>query len=341
MARRHHRRKSHRASRMKAILSAAAVFLILLASVYIAQMAESRMAVKVENAGKQMTAHTSEDTAQVFMNGQWHEKKNVETLLVMGIDDKGAIAGRDSYNTTSQADFLVLYMQDKDSGETAAIHLNRDTMTDITMLGITGQAAGTRHAQLALAYTYGRGEEDSSRNTAEAVSHLLYGMSVDHYIAVTMDAVPIMNDWVDGVEVEIFDDFSGISDGLVMGEKVTLTGEQAMTYIQARHGLDDSTNLNRMARQRQYASAWMKKAQAYLDDTSAVADLMMRIEDYHYSDCTVEELTEFARRMSQNSDIKIYELAGEAVKGDAYMEYHADDEKIQQLVLELFFRPVN
>lgn len=326
---------------MRIGLSAFAVALVLLLGTVAAQFLESRMAAPVENAGKQMTAHTdAENTAQVFMNGRWYRKKNIETLLVMGVDDFGAITGGDSYNNTKQADFLALYVRDRDSGEGAAIHINRDTMTDITVLGVTGQAAGTRHAQLALAHTYGRGEDDSSKNTVKAVSNLLYGMNVDHYMTLTMDAVPLMNEWVGGVEVEVLEDFTGIDDSLKEGATVKLRGEQALTYVQTRKGLEDSTNLKRMERQRQYAAAWMNEAQDKLGEPEAVAELVLEIEDYHYSDCTVEELNSFAGSMSDNPEMQIYELEGEAVQGENYMEFYADDEAIQQLVLELFYEPV-
>lgn len=335
------RKKNRRNRRLRLCLAAGAVALILLAGAAIAQVLESRMSVKVDNAGKQMTAFSSEENAaQVFMNDQWYKKKDVETLLVMGVDNHGSITSSDSYNNSGRADFLMLFVRDTDSGEQAAIHLNRDTMTDITMLGVTGEAAGVQRAQLALAFTYGRGEGDSSRNTADAVSNLLYGMEIDHYITITMDAVPIMNDWAGGVEVEILDDFTGVDETLVQGEKITLSGEHALNYVQTRKGLDDSSNLQRMKRQRQYAAAWIAKAQNLVQDEKAVANLVLQLSNYHYSDCSAEELAEIARRLSDKADMTIYDLDGKAVQGVDFMEYYVDDEMIQQLVLELFYSPV-
>lgn len=340
MARRH-KRKSRRAGRMRIYLSVAAVLLIFVIGTVGARFLESWTAVEVENAGQQMTAHTNEEsTAQVFMNNQWYQKKNVETLLVMGIDNYGAITGSSSYNNTNQADFLVLFVRDTDTGESKAIHLNRDTMTDITMLGVTGEAVGVQHAQLALAYNYGRGENDSSRNTANAVENLLYGMKVDHYITVTMKAVPIMNDWAGGVEVEISDDFSAVDEALVQGETIRLQGDQALTFVRTRLGMGDSTNINRMERQRKYASAWVDQAQMKLRDTEAVAQLVLKLSDYHYSDCTADEMAEFANELSETPSVEIYELPGEATQGEHYIEYYVDEAALQQLVLEVFFEEV-
>mgnify|MGYP000585160404 FL=1 len=67
-----------------------------------------------------------------------------------------------------------------------------------------------------------------------------------------MDAVPILNDLLGGVEVTVLDDFSGIDDTLIKGETVTLHGDHALTYVRERYGLEDSSNSTRMVRQRQY-----------------------------------------------------------------------------------------
>lgn len=338
---RKHRRKSRNGKLIRLCLAVCAVALVLVFGVVGAQFLEARMTEKVENAGQQMTAHTiEENTAQVFMNGQWYQKKDVETLLVIGIDDFGAVTGSSSYNNTNQADFMMLFVRDAETGESSVIHLNRDTMTDITMLGVTGKAAGTQHAQLALAYNYGQGKQDSSRNTVDAVSNLLYGIEVDHYITVTMDAVPVMNDWAGGVTVEVLDDMTSVDSALALGNEIKLTGEQALAYVRTRMGLDDSTNINRMERQRQYAAAWVETASEQLKDENTAADLVLQMDDHYYSDCTADELVELAERLGSAGTAQIFELPGESVRGAQYMEYYADDEGIQQLVLEVFYSPV-
>ena len=165
-------------------------------------------------------------------------------------------------------------------------------------------------------------------------------MKVDRFITVTMDAVPIMNDWVGGVEVEVRNDFNGIDSALTPGSKVTLVGEQALTYVRTRKGLDDSSNLARMERQRQYAAAWTKKAQEKLSDPQAVAELLTQMGDRHTTDCSVEEIMNFASGLGENTSMDVHPLPGEAVKGREYMEYYVDEEKTQQLILSLFYEPV-
>ena len=50
--------------------------------------------------------------------------------------------------------------------------------------------------------------QDSCRYQAKAVSNLLYGVSIDHFCSVTMDAVAVINDAVGGVSVQVMDDMT-------------------------------------------------------------------------------------------------------------------------------------
>lgn len=302
---------------------------------------ESIISSPIQNAGQQLTAYKAGiNRAEYFVDGQWMTQKDLDTLLVIGIDDIGGFQKSNSYNNTSQADFMVLLIRDKVSGDFNAIHLNRDTMTRIPVLGVTGQKAGYRQGQLALAYTYGRGREDSCRNTMEAVSHLLYGAEIDHYIVVTMDSVPIANDWVGGVTVDVLDDFSEVDETMIRGEKIRLVGQQALDYVRTRRGLEDSTNLHRMERQRQYADQWLKLAAPMFKNPAAVIDLVMRLSNYHLSDCTAGQLAEFANAYADHQFDSVHTLKGENVIGDVYMEYHLDDDAVREMVIDLFYEPV-
>ena len=89
----------------------------------------------------------------------------------------------------------MLVIMDDETKEYSLLHLNRDTMTDITVLDITGlRKAGTVKAQLALSHTYGNGLHNSCLNTVDAVSTMLYGLRIDYYLSMTMDAAQILTD---------------------------------------------------------------------------------------------------------------------------------------------------
>lgn len=198
--------------------------------------------------------YAGQEESLTYHNGAWYARKELETVLVMGVDKYADdAAAEDGYTNQEQADFLLLLVLDRNAGVCTALPLNRDTMTEITALGLAGERTGTFTGQLALAHTYGSGGLDSARNEGRAVSALLYGTEIDHVMAFTMDAVPVLTDAVGGVPVLVEDDFSAMTDQLPMGQEVTLRGELALTFVRGRGSMGgEKTNLNRMARQNAY-----------------------------------------------------------------------------------------
>ena len=277
----------------------------------------------------------------VHYNGaDYSLRENIETFLVMGLDttEANGSAG-DSYNNTTQADFLLLFVFDKDAQKCSVVQINRDTMTEMNVLGVAGQKVGTVNGQIALAHTYGNGKEVSCRNTADAVSALLGGMKINHYLSVKMDFVPIFNDLVGGVEVTVLDDFTGVDDTLIQGETVTLNGEQALHYVRSRQGLSDSTNNTRMVRQRQYLSALYEKTLDCMNaDDEFVIEATLKLSDYMVTDRSVTQLQELMKKMSSYEFTGITTIEGEFRLGEQFVEFYPNEDSIKAIVMELFYK---
>lgn len=274
-------------------------------------------------------------------DGQWYRpKSDLETMLIIGIDKMEPLEDSHSYNNDGQADFLLLTIWDKTKKNTTILHLNRDIMTEIPVLGVTGQQAGTITGQLALAHTYGSGLYDSCENTVKAVSMLLNGVKIDHYLGMTMGAVPLINDMVGGVPVTVLDDFTGIDDSLVKGEEVVLHGEQALHYIRIRAGLEDSTNLNRMERQRQYLTAFSEQFRSLEEGYTPSSDQIEKLSQYLLSDCPISELSNMADHLAEYPINEMQDIAGEAKQGTEYIEFYPDEVALQAQILSLFYEPV-
>lgn len=271
-------------------------------------------------------------------DGIWYApKQGQETMLLIGLDKMEPLKDSGSYNNDTQADFLLLAILDEVTEKVTVLHINRDTMAEIPVLGITGQPAGTVTGQLALAYTYGSGLNDSCVNTVNAVTDFLYGIKIDHYVAMAMGAIPYLNDLVGGVEVTVLDDFSGIDDSLVEGETITLKGEQALHYVRNRADLEDSSNLNRMKRQQQYLRAAAQKVERLGDDFSVAPDQLKQISRYVLSDCSLDTLSRMSEQFGSYHLEELQDIAGEAVLGEEYMEYYVDDAALEEQLLELFY----
>ncbi len=274
----------------------------------------------------------------VNRDGVWYApKENQETVLMIGLDKTEPIEASESYNNNAQADFLLLAIFDETKETTTILHINRDTMAEIPVLGVNGQLAGTMTGQLALSHTYGSGLQDSCMNTVNAVSDFLYGIKINHYVAMTMGAVPYINDLVGGVPVTVLDDFSGIDDSLVEGETITLKGEQALHYVRNRADLEDSSNLNRMKRQQQYLTSMAKQVEKLDDDFSVSTQQVATIAKYIISDCSIDTLSRMAEQFVDYPLQEMQDVQGEAVRGEEFIEFYPDEEKLAEQVLELFY----
>lgn len=282
------------------------------------------------------------DEGQIYVNGtSYIPNKNLEVLLLIGVDKYESQLQDDSYNNTEQADFLMLLVIDKSAETYTLLHLNRDTMTEIPILGVRGEQAGTLTGQLALAHTYGSGGADSCRNTVEAVSNMLYGIDIDHYLAFTMDAVVKINDLAGGVTLTVSDDLTSASPKLSKGATVTLDGEMALAYVRTRYGLKDSSNLRRMERQRQYLTALQSALNTKMStQEDFMLDVLEAISPYMTSDCTANQLSKLYDRIELYKDNGIQTIEGDAVKGEEYMEFYPDEDALKQQVIRLFYTPL-
>ena len=110
---------------------------------------------------------------------RYERRRDVDAVLIAGLDKFETSGGKDSYVNDRQADFLLLLVIDHKAKTCSAVHINRDTLAEITVLGIGGKKVGTITGQLALSHTFGSGGTDSGRNTARAVSHL-FGITIDN-----------------------------------------------------------------------------------------------------------------------------------------------------------------
>lgn len=263
-------------------------------------------------------------------------RKDLETILVMGLDKNERSEMLEGYVNKTQSDFLLLLVIDRENRSINSLQINRDTMTEITRLGVFGGSAGKYTAQIALAHAYGSGGSDSALNAVKAVSNFLGGVKIDHYMTFTMDSVALVNDMVGGVTVFIEDDFSEMDPSLVQGQEITLKGEQALHFVRGRTNVADGTNLNRMARQRQYMMGLYEKIMAAAAQDEAFPEkLVKKLADAFDTDLSVYQLDSLFDTLLECKMGEILTIEGENVRGE-FMEFYADPDSVAQAVQTLF-----
>ena len=266
-------------------------------------------------------------------------RQDITVFLAMGIDKDGKVESSNSYNNDGESDVVSLLIFDNEDETITVLSINRDSMVEMPVLGVTGKRIGTKVQQLALAHTYGSGLEDSCENTRETVSKLLNGVNIDYYIAANMDAIGIMNDVVGGVTVNVVDDFSQVDATIPMGQ-VTLSGNQAMHFVRLRKGVGDQLNISRMERQEEYLNGFITSLQKKMEsDSSFPYDFYTAAEGYFVTDCSFNAFTGMFDNFSKYSLKEVITLKGENVVGAKFMEYHLDQEHLQQVVLDVFYAP--
>ncbi|MBD5552254.1 MAG: hypothetical protein HDQ96_13945 [Lachnospiraceae bacterium] len=300
-----------------------------------------------ENRESDVVIEEEEEELLYYEGVSYRKKEGLDTILILGID-KYALEEEEPGQHQSvqgeyeQSDFLMLLVFDKDAENCQVIHINRDTMTEIRELSNAGKDLGTFIGQLTLAHAYGGGDgQMRCRNTVRSVSRLFYGINIDHYVSIAMDGIEVLNDAAGGVTVTVMDDFSGINDRLVQGEEVKLMGQDALTYVRVRYGLEDSSNLHRMERQYQYLTALQEQLMVCVqEDPEFLTNTLMEINPYLVTDCTVQQLSVLSETVEECGGIQDYQqLEGEAILNEEenHIEFYPDEDALLELVVETFY----
>lgn len=269
----------------------------------------------------------------------YFQRQDITTVLLMGIDRFGPVTHSQSYQNPGATDMNILLIFDQTAQSCTALHLNRDTMVKMPVLGIGGRPAGTDYGQLALAHTYGSGLEDSCENTCATVSNLLGGIPIDYYVSMHMDAIAILNDAVGGVTVEVTEDFSQVDAGIPMGT-VKLLGDQAITFVRSRQGVGDQKNTSRIARHEAYVSGFAKAfREAQAQNTEFIFEAYEDVLPYIVTNCSSKAASALISRFEGYSIDRVLTLEGENTVGKQYWEFYPDQEKLDALILELFYSP--
>ncbi len=267
---------------------------------------------------------------------------DVMTFLVMGIDQMNSV--KESTTTTgggqSDANFLVVVNPDRQ--DISLVALNRDTMTEIEMYGMGEDGNSiTTVAQLATQHGFGDGKELSCALVKKAVSKLFYNLPIHGYIAVNMGAIAEINDCVGGVEVTALEDV--LKANVKKGDTVTLKGMDAFWYVKYRDTTVFESNVNRLARQKQYLKAFsVKLKDAIQNDITLPMTMYQSLSKYMVTDISTQEVTYLVGELLNyqvNSDT-IYSLEGETIMGEKFEEFYPDKEALRELMIQLFYREV-
>ena len=337
-----HRSKAGRKALILRLAFLVCVILLLLIAIWYIGSRIERGTNAQENRGDIAERFVDEEIVE-YSDARYSRRKRQTSILFMGIDqrDDQVLSGV-GYRNGGQADFLLLLVVDDDEKRVTPIQIDRDTMTAITVLGVLGNPSGTRNAQICLSHGFGDGGAQSCEFTADAVSKLLLGVDIDFYVAMNMDGISVLNDFLGCVTVTLEDDFSALDPEMTEGTTLTLMGDQAEYYVRNRMGIGIGTNEARMARQRSYMATAGELFDAKIrENANYVGDLYDELEPYLITDMKRGRMINVAANCKQYDRVETISLDGTHEVGkDGFMEFHADEAALEALVMDLFYKPV-
>lgn len=326
-----------------------ALFVALLALVLVVVIV---FAVKVNRANAAMGATEGETVADasggtekwqegvVSYNGQRYLYNNsVKTYLFMGIDRTGTVEEAKDGLHGGQSDAMFLLVLNPRTEKLSVIAIHRNTMTDIETYDEDGNYLGMEQLQICLQHGYGDGMRVSSNRSVKAVSRLFYNLPINGYLSLNMDGIAILNDLVGGVTVTLDRDLENAGAGVSLkgGETVRLTGQEANVYLRHRDLDEFDSASDRLNRQIQYLTQLFSQ----LKQTGAegMVDAYEEIEDYLVTNIDFAKLAEEALSYEFDAS-RMYSVPGEAYMGTKFEEYYADETALYEMILDIFYDPV-
>lgn len=258
-----------------------------------------------------------EDTPEITLGDRTYVFSHpVKSYLLMGTDASGnEDAVGDDYQG-SMADTLMLIMVDDEEKSYGILQLNRDTITEVPLLQNDGTSYSSAEEQLCTAHWYGKDKKAGCENTVQAVSNMLGGLPIDGYYALQMEAMPLLNEAVDGVTITFPEDMTEIDPQMKEGATLTLSDKQAEALLHTRMGLKDDRNSERMKRQKLFMDAFMEKMKNKASDTNFTIALYDRLHPYATEDININELSNMLKDMKGYTDKGTFTIDGESKVGD-------------------------
>lgn len=280
----------------------------------------------------------TKDDIVYYNDEEYLPKGNLYTLLVAGTDNTGKVVEKE-YNNAGQCDFIALLIMDRNTKTYKILEINRDTMTNVPVLGPQGDKTDTLYAQIALSHAYGDGLKVSCNNVKNAVSDYLYGIEIDDYMIFNIDAISIINDAVGGVEVKLEEDFTEYDKTMKKGRTIKLTGEQAIIYTRQRKDVGDNTNNSRMSRQENYMKKFVPLAKSAMEQNKQIAaDVFVDLEEYMVTSMNKSQFGGLANKLYSYQNEGFVAIEGESVKGEEFMEFYPDEKDLRAKVIDIFYK---
>ena len=323
---------------IRAICMVALYGVILLAAVLIGLEWDRRTARETTETFGSLEGRFISDVSLNYRGRTIYYRENeITNYLLIGMDrEKEETA---DFQDGGQADFLMLLSIDRRNRAITPVMIDRDTMAQVPIYGVFGNPAGTRRMQICLAQAFSGSNVSGGENSKRAVSTLLSGIKIDHYLLLDLEGISLLNDAVGGVTVTLADDLTALDARLKKGETILLEGKLAEHFVRGRTTVADGTNASRMTRQKTYLEALLKTMQEKMrKDGLFLENVFDSISEHMESDTMESVLIHDANAYYQYDWKELILLPGEHRLGeDGFAEFWPDEAAMTETVVNLWF----
>lgn len=265
---------------------------------------------------------------------------------ILSIAFIGADEGSGTDAGLNMADAIYILTVDAKTGKVVILGISRDTMADVDLYSAAGRYIDTERMQMAYSYAYGNDSVTGGQNTATSLSRLFFGLPLENYFAINMNALTTLNDTIGGVTLTSSMTFTSPIDGRTIyeGDTVTLHGKEAEYYVRTRDISQLDSNNDRMQRQQEYIRAFISSiVPAAKQDLSTVTNLYNEININSETNLDLPKMTYIAStaltKLNSAADIQYVSLLGEITEGE-HAEMNITDEAAIRTMLDIFYKPL-
>lgn len=288
-----------------------------------------------------------EEKYTMYNGEKYKYRGGIVNILCLGIDKYIPLQYvEEGRGNIGMSDTIMLVSIDTKKHTVKVIAIPRDTMAEVQTYTSDGEPGGKQKLQICRQYAYGLSPEQGSELAVDAVSKLFYDVPIQRYCSINSEAIPLLNDAVGGVDVEVLEDIEEWEPRLKYGEKIHLTGELAFRFINVRNKHIPEGTVLRTQRQKQYAFAFVDQAKVAIKKNPMLPVSMfseLQESGKLCTNITIEDMIYLmpeVMKVSFSGDT-IEVLSGESrVEEDGFVGFHADVDALKGLIISTFYEKV-
>lgn len=286
----------------------------------------------------------------IFHNGKYYSlKKNIDTYLLMGIDDDGG-----------QADIIYLIAADNQNKKIFLIPINRNIMVAMDIYSETGEYLGQNNLQICLAHSIPCRSLNHNEAQKNAVSNLLFGLQIDNYVALHEDGIESLANIMGDINITLnetltnFENVKGENnltpfENFVEGETLTVNSQNISAFFRIREldGLGGSEK--RLERVTDYIIECYNKLSNIVGLTSiaknlsnynkSLDELYREISNYISTDITnpVKLVAKYLANYTLTEETVFYipHITG---RKNEYEVCYMNEEETREILLHIFYK---